>query len=575
MTDRILVLDADLPPALSVARSLKEIGLTVDVASCQPNPIAGYSRTVSARLSYPDPLAAPTAFIDWMRDITARDDYALIVPVTERTIAPLLKFRDRYDDRRVAMAPSDSLRLALDKAQTVAIAESVDIPVPRSITVDNMAQLEAARDALGFPIVIKPVSSVGADQAKNVQLTVSYAFDDNELRALVQHALRFGDVILQEYFRGEGEGIELLADHGEVVYAFQHRRLHEVPLTGGGSSLRMSVDITPALLDAARRLMAAMKWHGVAMVEFKHDSASGEFRLMEVNGRFWGSLPLAAAAGANFPAMLYELLVKGRIGHHAPARPNVYCRNLQRDVSWHEQVARKQAPPRLVSIPGWGSVLKDALLMLHWRHAFDVQRLSDPKPGLVDLGRIFKTYYDRVRHIRADRQALATQYRAWQNGSQRDIVGNAKCVLFVCYGNINRSAVAEAYARKRYADRIDVASAGIHQQEGRPADPTMVEVARKEALDLSDARSRHMSAEMIARADVILAMEMSHIEHVAKQFPEAKGKTFLLGNATATRWQDIEIADPYGLNASVYAGICKRVMASVDAWFGAETRLAE
>lgn len=564
MTDRILILDADLAPALSVARSLKEIGVSVDVASSTAHPIAAYSRVVERSLTYPDPLTRQLDFIAWMRDITDQAGYALIIPVTERTVAPLLKYRDRYDDTRVAMAPSESLRLALDKAQTVALAESVGIPVPRSVLVEDIAELDTARAPFDFPIVIKPVSSVGADQSKNIQLTVSYAFDDNELRAMVQHALRFGHVILQEYFRGEGEGIELLADHGEVIYAFQHRRLHEVPLTGGGSSLRMSVEITPALLDASRRLMAAMKWHGVAMVEFKHDPVSGQFRLMEVNGRFWGSLPLAAAAGANFPGMLYELLVKGKVGEHPPARPGVYCRNLSRDVYWHEQVLRKNAPARLVSIPGWRAVLKDALLMFSWRHAFDVQRWSDPKPGLVDAWRIAKTYQERLARIRADRKALDTQRKAWQKGTVRDIVRNANHIHFVCYGNINRSAIAERYARAVFARPVTMSSSGFHPVERRAADPVMVDVAREAGLDMTGWASTQLTRTTVDDASVIFVMELNHFRRICQAYPDAADRTFLLAVADPRAPANLDIEDPYGKPVKTYRAVYQQIVSCID-----------
>jgi predicted ATP-grasp superfamily ATP-dependent carboligase len=48
------------------------------------------------------------------------------------------------------------------------------------------------------------------------------------------------------------------------------------------------------------------------MVEFKQDQRDGVAKLMEINGRFWGSLQLAIDAGVDFP----ELLV--RIGDGAP-----------------------------------------------------------------------------------------------------------------------------------------------------------------------------------------------------------------------------------------------------------------
>ena len=53
-------------------------------------------------------------------------------------------------------------------------------------------------------------------------------------------------VLLQEYGPGEAHGVELLLVDGRPLAAFQHRRIHEVPLTGGASSLRESVPLSAA-----------------------------------------------------------------------------------------------------------------------------------------------------------------------------------------------------------------------------------------------------------------------------------------------------------------------------------------
>ena len=55
------------------------------------------------------------------------------------------------------------------------------------------------------------------------------------------------------------------------------------------------------------RLLSSLQWHGVAMVEFKRSAATGDFVLMEINGKFWGSLELALSAGMNFGADLIRL----------------------------------------------------------------------------------------------------------------------------------------------------------------------------------------------------------------------------------------------------------------------------
>ncbi|WP_186301391.1 arsenate reductase/protein-tyrosine-phosphatase family protein [Denitromonas halophila] len=534
------------------------------MASAFESPICAASRHTRLCTRYPDPLQNESRFINWINERMESGGYALIIPVTERTLVPLLRHREAIDDTRIAMAPSDALEQVLDKERTVTLATRLDIPVPRSWPIDSLDQLDTAAADLGYPMVIKPSRSVGHGNDGGVQLSVSYAHNRDDLEKQVRHALNHGAVILQEYFRGDGVGIELIADHGEIRFAFQHRRLHEVPLTGGGSSLRTSEAISPPLLAASEKLIKALKWHGVAMVEFKYDTRTGEFRLMEINGRFWGSLPLAIAAGADFPRMLYELICEGRIAPRPPARENVVCRQLARDVDWLEHVLRRNAPASLVRLPSWKDVLRDSALVFSPRHHFDVQSLRDPKPGLIDLGRIVNSQVKRVTDLLRRRWQLRRHgQRARQACGKRPI----KTVLFLCYGNINRSALAHAYAAQRLGRDVKLMSAGFHAQGDRPADPVMVETAAAQGIDLSGWKSKSVDATMVASADLVLAMELPHIDRLLKQYPDAADKTFLLRGASAIG-NDVEIIDPYGLSPDIYQTVCRQVICSVDTWLG-------
>ena len=570
----VLVLDGDQPSALAIVRSLGRRGIPVDVGSDTLAPLAGCSRHARSVLRYPDPLRHESAFVDWLVARLQDNPYALIVPVTERAVVPLMRYRHRFNDAHLAMAPNAALEQVLDKDQTLRLALDLGIPAPKSVRVDEMAQWPDAAARLGYPIVVKPVRSVGQDSSRNVQLSVSYASSAKELEARLQQALRYGSVLLQEHFRGDGVGIELIADRGVVRYAFQHRRLHEVPLTGGGSSLRISETIAPALRLASERLMASLNWHGVAMVEFKYSAATGEFRLMEINGRFWGSLPLATAAGADFPAMLHELMTTGRVGDHAPARVGIVCRHLARDIDWLEHVLRRSGPPGLVQFPGARQILRDSTMVFSRRHHFDVQSLRDPWPGVVDLWRIARTRWQRLAGQFWRRRRLAQERRAGRpGGTGQQRLARAHKVLFLCYGNINRSAFAMAYAQSRHSQRLQFMSAGFHAPGGRPADPTMVEVAAKERVDLSSWKSCVLDTTMVAEAEIILAMELAHLDRLLQEHPDARGKAFLLGSAIcATKTEpNLEVPDPYGRDRQTYVDVCRQVMRAIDAWIPAPT----
>lgn len=571
----VLVLDGDQSSSLAIVRALGRRGVRVHVASHVTDSIAGYSRHAQARLLYPDPLHDGDAFVGWLAEMLSHHPYALTIPVTERTLVPIHRNRHRLPTDRLAIAPQEALEQALDKELTVGLADRLGIPVPRSLTVHSVD--EALRTAASFvyPVVVKPSRSVGTAGASRVQLSVTYALNVDQLARQVGHALRHGGVILQEYFRGEGVGVELIADRGSVRYVFQHRRLHEVPLTGGGSSLRVSEPVTPHLRQAAETLMAALGWHGVAMVEFKHASATGDYRLVEINGRFWGSLPLAVAAGADFPCMLYELMTEGRVGEVPPARSGIVCRNLARDLDWLEHVLRRAAPVGIASLPTTGRVVRDTLMVFSSRHRFDVQSLQDLRPGWVDMVRIARRQWQRVAAAVARQHHLFAQRRAARSGGAGEQrLRKAGQVLFLCYGNINRSAIAQAHAQARYGDIVKFESAGFHTDDNRPADPTMVEVAARTGMDLSRWRSRTLTPEMVHASDLILAMELDHLERLRARFPEARGKAFLLGARKAGIRTQAEIADPYGQSPSRYEQIFGEVTAAVDAWMLARRSVA-
>jgi predicted ATP-grasp superfamily ATP-dependent carboligase len=564
----VLVLDGDQVSTLAIVRSLGRGSIVVDVASAAGRPLAGFSRHVRSCLRHPDPMRDEDAFVAWLEHWTREHPSAIVIPVTERTVVPIHQNRHRLAMDRIAIAPRDALEQVLDKDRTLALAASLGVPVPRSTLICSIDEIESAAAGHAFPIVVKPSRSVGQDGERRVHLAVSYAQNAGELFTQVRHALAFGAVLLQDYFAGDGVGVELIADRGEVRYAFQHRRLHEVPLTGGGSSLRVSEPPVPALLQAATALMQALRWHGVAMVEFKYAPGSGDFRLMEINGRFWGSLPLAVAAGADFPLMLHELMTGGVIRPRAAARSGIVCRQLSRDIDWLEQVLRGSARGGPVRLPTRRQALSDALLVFSRSHRFDVQSLSDPLPGFVDAWRIVRRQAERLATAARFRLRLAWAIRQAKadHGTARRRTASARSVLFVCYGNINRSALAEAHAAERYAGRAQFASAGFHAIGGRPADPVMVATALTHGIDLSNWHSRTLTSRAIDEADVVFVMELQHADRVLREYPSAHGKVVLLGAALASHAGTVEIPDPYGREPEFYRRVCRQVVDGVDAW---------
>lgn len=114
-----------------------------------------------------------------------------------------------------------------------------------------------------------------------------------------------GRGLIQAYAPGHGVGVFFLRWGGRILATLMHRRLHEVPHTGGVSSLRETWWDDDLHADALARI-ESLDWSGVGMLEYRWHDADNSFRLMEFNARFWGSLHLALFAGVDFPELLVD-----------------------------------------------------------------------------------------------------------------------------------------------------------------------------------------------------------------------------------------------------------------------------
>ena len=114
--------------------------------------------------------------------------------------------------------------------------------------------------------------------------------------------------MIQERIVGPGTGLFTLFDRDRHLALFSHKRVREKPPSGGISVVSESVPLDEDMVEHAGRLLSAVGWQGVAMVEFKRDLRDGKAKLMEINGRFWGTLQLAVASGVDFPSLYLDLL---------------------------------------------------------------------------------------------------------------------------------------------------------------------------------------------------------------------------------------------------------------------------
>jgi predicted ATP-grasp superfamily ATP-dependent carboligase len=384
---RVLVTDGHSTAALATVRSLGRHHFRV-TSACDASRVnaAGHSRYCDRSVQMVSATREPAAFADQLAHELGDGRYDLLIPITDASAVIVTSERSRFDALcQVALPSPDVMSMAFDKAATAAAAAAVGMSVPITHTFDTLDDLDRDSEHLSLPCVIKPRFSRRFDGQGSVAGTlVRYAQTPQQLREAFRqvHAVSAWPLV-QSFVEGSGTGVFVLAKRGEVVATFAHRRLREVSPTGGAASLAESISPDPRLVLPAVRLIESLKWHGVAMVEMKDPGPPHPPVLMEINGRLWGSLPLAIAAGMDFPALLAELFLDGRVAPPRNYQVGVRCRHLRGDLS-HMVGVMKGAPV------GWpGDFPSRASLigaMMPWPGRWRPYNfwVTDPMPALME-----------------------------------------------------------------------------------------------------------------------------------------------------------------------------------------------
>jgi predicted ATP-grasp superfamily ATP-dependent carboligase len=391
-----IVLGLETQIGLAVVRELGRAGIPVIGIAHNASAIGLRSRYLRERLVVDQPRSE--ALLETIRGLGRTHGRCSLLAISEVNLCWLDQHRDQLGQVHAALPGREQLQWVLDKSRTLATARAVGIDVPESHEPRSIDEALSLGPRLRYPVVLKWADP--NDVAPKLRqhglplLKTEYIHDAAGWCAAAHRYAALGTwPIAQAYCPGVGLGQFFYMRHGQAVRRFQHIRVAEWPPEGGYSSVCDAVPLErhTRLQALSIRLLQHIGWEGVAMVEYRWDPATDRAVLMEINGRFWGSFPLAVHAGAGFARLAHAAALNLPLPALPAPAPSMRCRMLSTEV---KRLRRIVVQPELIADPLFRrrplrEVSRFVLDFLRPRVRYFVWARDDPQPWFKDLQNLF------------------------------------------------------------------------------------------------------------------------------------------------------------------------------------------
>jgi predicted ATP-grasp superfamily ATP-dependent carboligase len=391
------VLGIETQIGLAVVRELGRAGILVIGIAFDKDAIGLSSRFL--RRGYVLKHGLDQNALKLIRDLGQKFGEAVLLPVSETSIAWLLENKTRLGNVRPVIPSAQAFSIVLDKERTLTIARTIGIRVPATLQLKGNESISPYLDSLTFPVALKwpdPFKVYPLLKKHNLAIVkCEYASSPENLTRILERYNCIGVYpLIQQYCPGTGLGQFFFMHNGEAARRFQHIRIAEWPLDGGSSTVCDSVSLSEHrdLQEKSIALLKAIGWDGVAMVEYRYDPSTGKAFLMEINGRFWGSFPLAVQCRAGFALLSYSLGGCGRLPRLDSLRERQRCRMLTTELKrLYRILLRPQflgANPRNFS--AFSEIARFLADFFRANVGYYVWSLDDPRPFFSDVATVIK-----------------------------------------------------------------------------------------------------------------------------------------------------------------------------------------
>jgi predicted ATP-grasp superfamily ATP-dependent carboligase len=387
-----IVLDGQLKSALATVRSLGRAGVSVIVGADKKTAMSLHSKYATDTFVYPSPYTAQEACVAHIIECAKKCiEKPVIYAYSDATYLTLYTYREALTPYVLLEFPENkSVEIAFDKSATYSLAKVSGIPTIPTHTPTTQEELQHVIDSSTYPVVIKTRRSVTWHNGVGVFGSASFVHSKHELILYAEKIFNQTNEmpLIQPIIFGEEYGVEMLVHNGCAYAQVVHHRIRSLSPTGGASVYKEILEdgeLHQTLVSYTKILIQKLMWEGPIMVEFKVDADTRIVYVMEINGRFWGSLPLSIFAGVDIPLLYLRAVCKGVypdgiVFPRAGIRSRHFLGDflhLIRVLFKHDAMRSVLYPSRLYAVRTFLSVPKGVYN--------DVWSYSDMKPACMEL----------------------------------------------------------------------------------------------------------------------------------------------------------------------------------------------
>ncbi len=375
-----VLLTASYTAGYPCLRSLAPHDIYTIVASPDKSTPEFTSRFCDQPVIVPDPEDDLLAYRDALLDVASRPGVRTVIPTNEHDVYVLSQYRDQFEKHVNLVIPdAELLRSVYDRLELFQVADEAGVPIPETALLTDIDDWQPRHIVKSRYNLLADAYCPEYSPSKSASVSTVKHIEPGEKPdvAAIQDEMKHTPIV-QEFVPSTGEYmVNALYDNGEPVAVCQQQQVRCSSYVGGGGVYRKSVDI-PELGSAARTLLDALDYHGLACIEYLEDARTGEFKLLEINPRMWQSLGSTVRTGADFPYYYWLTAIDSPVAIDPSYDLGVGTHMLEGEISYLLSLFRDSSPH--VERPSLPIAISDVVWSCLTDPEFDYLKLDDPMP---------------------------------------------------------------------------------------------------------------------------------------------------------------------------------------------------